>query len=365
MPAEPAAAADGLPALDGVDDPTAGSPYLRRFERELAALTTRSCELQSLIDRAARSRLVLLGEYHPLPSACETAREILAHTSSSGRRVVLGLEMVHYRDQAALDAFMDGQIGEREFLERIRYREEWGYPWAGARALLREARTHGARVVGLDIPPRGSERDLLLRDRVAAERIAGLLAPGTSVVAIFGEAHLASAHLPREIERRAGRVSIVRVFHDVEIGESTMPAGVTRSGRHTFFRRCVPLGERARALARVYRRWAQDQPEPLELDVPLLIDEILDAHVAELRLDPRRTRMASGLWLADCYPLVFAPRAKRRALRLLQENGRHPRAARACWQTAMTAGAMPLAEERLMLVGRLDFQAMALACGRY
>ena len=83
---------------------------------------------------------------------------------------------------------------------------------AAAARLLRAARDLGIPAHGLDIPPRGGARDLALRDRVAAERIATqLLGPARSRrgVVVFGEAHLATPHLVSAVLAAAARLALL------------------------------------------------------------------------------------------------------------------------------------------------------------
>ncbi len=304
-------------------DPVVRSAYVRRFEREIRSCPWRAADARRARQALADARLVLLGEYHALGSAAETARGLLRGWHAAGRECALGLEMVHARDQHALDDYLAGRIESAELRELIRYHEEWGYPWAAAGRLLETARRLGVPVHGLDVPPRGGVRDLALRDRVAAERVAALLDGGRRRVAVvFGEAHLAADHLPGAIASRLARVPrTVRVFHDVELGPGAARRGWLRAPGGLFARQRLPAGSRARALAATWRRWAADVPGHDDLDLPHLVHSLIEAQADALGVDLRRARAGPALRLADRLPTVFGPRESGRARRLLRRRG--------------------------------------------
>ncbi len=270
--------------------------------------------------------------------------------------------MVHARDQAALDLLLAGRIGEAEFRRRIRYREEWGYPWSEPARLLRTARRLGVPVVGLDIPPRGGVADLALRDRVAAERLALQIGrrgrPGRLVV-VFGEAHLARPHLPRRLAAAAPRpLRIVRVLHDLELRRPAR--GWLSAGPNTFARQALPEGARARSEAATYRRWARDVPDPGEIDLPLLVHGLIDNAAGWLGVDPRRCRLGPGRWLADLYPPVHGPGGERNAVRAMGQAGVPRHEAAALLERARQAGALYVPTANVMLVARVDLAAITL-----
>jgi len=99
---------------------------------------------------------------------------------------------------------MRGELAEDAFLRKIDYAGTWGFPWAHYRLFFDFARAHDIRVVGVNhIPPRGDPDRLLKRDAFAAQVLARCLRedPGALVWVVFGDLHVAPAHLPRELER--------------------------------------------------------------------------------------------------------------------------------------------------------------------
>ena len=311
---------------------------------------------------------MLIGEYHPLPGALETAGEVLEQWAATGRGPrVLALEMVYRRDQAALDALLEGRIGEREFHRRIRYREEWGYPWRPVQELLAVARRTDTRVAAIDISPRGGATDLPLRDRVAAERLLRLVAePGgdVHVAAVFGEAHLASGHLPAQLQRRGSSCRVGRVLTDLEF-ESPPVARWLRARGSTWATRPRVPGRRLAALSQIYRRWARQSVVRGEVDLPLMVHGVITALARALDLDPRRLVVGPALYLADLYPEVFSIREPSRLRRRLQEGGRAAEELAALLAACRRRGAVYSAEDNLLLASGRGLVGLGRAAGSF
>jgi hypothetical protein len=367
-PSEGADAARQLRDALGIDDPAARSGYVRRYQHEFELARWSTSSFDALIEAATACEVVLLGEYHPLPGACETARALVERLGGAVPLAV-GLEMVHARDQQALDALAAGAIGRREFASRIRYEEEWGYPLGAALDLVRAAAARGVPVVGLDIPPRGRVEDLRLRDEVAAARIAAgsttLSGEKPLWIVVYGEAHLASEHLPAEISSALGReAAIVRVLHDLEPGP---PAGRGWFGaaQRTFTCQRAGPGARVPALARVYRRWAAQELAPDGLDLGLLAHELIDDFALQLGIDPRRRRVGPALWLADLYPPLFGPGESARAGRRLREAGIRGRRRSELQRTADRRGVLFVESPRMLLAPSPSMPALAREGARF
>lgn len=348
-------------------DPLACSRYLRRFVGEIGGWTASSCEAAALFEAARSADVILVGEFHALPSACETAAELIAHLGEGGLRPILGLELAHGRDQPALDAWLAGRIGERELVRRLRYREEWGYPWSGPGPLLRVARERQVPVLGLDMPPRAGSLALRHRDRVAGERIALAAAAGRPLVAVYGEAHLAEEHLPRAVIQCGPDLRCLRLLHDLP-WETVPAAPLPLCGRvdtRTFVHWRRNPEQRVPALARTWRRWMTDGFAAGERDAGGLAHQLAAAQMGELGLDPRRQRLAPGRWLADLFPEILLGRNGRRVGRRLRDERLPPAEAAAVQARLVAAGAVYLTAPNLLLVDPVAPQGLPLESGRF
>jgi hypothetical protein len=177
-----------------------------------------------LISNLRRSEVTLIGDFHPFHQSQRTALRLLRSSFAAEDSLTwLGLELVSSRYQSELDAFQKKQLTLPEFLQAIRYRDEWGFPWKNYEPLFDWARETGVRLIGLNLPrelrpsaewlslagARAGSGDLLKRDRWAAGIITDLFAEARAedskksarMVVLYGELHLASNRLPHELER--------------------------------------------------------------------------------------------------------------------------------------------------------------------
>jgi len=179
--------------------------YEARYRRRTASYR-RLVTLPVVHQQVQAADIVYVGDYHTLALAQQTYLALVERALASGRRVVLALECVEGRHQAALDAWLVGRLPERALLERLGLAGASGFGAAtGARALLSFARRHRLQVVGIDRRAQG-ERSLALRDAYAAERIARAVRAEDRplVMVLVGQYHVAPCHLPAQVERALG-----------------------------------------------------------------------------------------------------------------------------------------------------------------
>lgn len=171
-------------------------------------------ELSELLNGAD---IVLVGDYHALPSSQRFAAGLIEQVAQAARPVVVGVETVFARDQHILDEWLRGEIEEDELRERIRFDLDWGYQWEPFYSLLSRAREHGT-VYGLDCVPREDLRKIGARDRHAAAKVVEIRQahPEALIVVLFGESHLAPNHLPRLLKDRLVTDRILTVLQNVD-----------------------------------------------------------------------------------------------------------------------------------------------------
>ncbi|NOK35946.1 hypothetical protein HMI49_22345 [Corallococcus exercitus] len=179
--------------------------YEARYRRRTSTYQ-RVVPLTHVHQRIAASDLVYVGDYHTLPLAQQTYLDLVERALASGRRVVLALECVEGRHQAALDAYLAGRLPERTLLSRLGHGPTPGSgPGAGIRAVLAFAKRLKLQVAAIDRRAQG-ERSLALRDAFAAERIAHVARAEDVplVMVLVGQFHAAPCHLPAQVERALG-----------------------------------------------------------------------------------------------------------------------------------------------------------------
>jgi uncharacterized iron-regulated protein len=193
-------------------DASPSRKYIEEFNREFQTFQAVSTA-DEILQQARNANLIWIGDYHALTKSQIYAAEFVKKLSSDDRPIVLAVEPVFSRSQKILDRWMAGKISEQEFLDRTRYREEWGCDWDGYKAIFETARDLQIPVHGIDCHPRNDMRSIGRRDLGAAHRIVRLIEenPSRTVVVIFGESHLASNHLPGKVHTILSKKGLARI----------------------------------------------------------------------------------------------------------------------------------------------------------
>jgi hypothetical protein len=213
-----------LRALAGVErelranDSSGRRKYLRDFRdafRSYEAIID-SQELTRMVNTAD---IILIGDYHALPSAQRYAANLLEERAQPGDRpVVLGVETIFSRHQHVLDEWWRREVDEAELRERVRFDADWGYDWVPFYELLVTAREHADAIYGLDCMPREDLRKIAARDRHAVDKIEEIRQrdPNAVILVLFGESHFAPRHLPRLLRERMPAERLLTVLQNVD-----------------------------------------------------------------------------------------------------------------------------------------------------
>jgi len=176
--------------------------FRQRYQKEISRYRKISNRTE-LTKQVLRSDIVYCGDFHTLRQAQRTPIRILRTVLEMGRRVVLALEMIPRSGQEAANKYVKGEIEEAQLLDEISYRTRWGFEWEHYRQLFDLARAHEIPLVALNtdidegIPLRA-------RDDLAADLIteASLSSPESMIFCLYGDLHVAEAHIPRKVDLR-------------------------------------------------------------------------------------------------------------------------------------------------------------------
>src|ERR1051326_6627204 len=168
--------------------PSPSRKYIEKFSQEFDAFDS-VCSREEMLRDAVDANLVWLGDYHALEKSQLYVVELLEEMSRRKEHIALAVEPIFARSQQVLDRWMAGKISEPEFLDRIRYYEEWGCAWSGFKAIFQAARELRIPVYGVDCHPRNDMRSIGRRDLGVARQIARLMENnrGRTVGVIFGD----------------------------------------------------------------------------------------------------------------------------------------------------------------------------------
>ena len=313
-------------------------PYFRDLRRQLKTYE-RPVDPEELFDACGRADLVYVGDFHAVTACQLFAAELLEQVARRSPDTALGVEFIYTRQQRLLDRRQSGLIDDETFLRRIHYREEWGYPWEGFKALLDRARDLDIPVNALDVPPRGGFEGLSRRDEHATRRIAAIIAaaPRRRLVVLFGESHLSRNHIPRRVRTTLKRLGLERsevtVFQDPDAiywqlvsRDEGLPAAVKlASDAYAVFR--GNSLSKYEAYRQVLERWRGDVGPDEEVDLTPAVHHLIGVLLGWLEIRPNRRRLHHrGGWsedLADAFPEVYSGReANELLVPILEEHGR-------------------------------------------
>jgi len=179
---------------------SSGGKYIRDFNREFQTFQA-ICQADAILEEASDAKLVWIGDYHALSGSQNYAAQFVRELAGRNLNLALAVEPVFARSQNVLERWMSGRISEQEFLDGIRYDEEWGCDWNGYKAIFDTARDLKIPAHGIDCHPRNDMRSIGRRDQGVARRIVRLIEsdPSRTLIVIFGESHLAATHLPGRV----------------------------------------------------------------------------------------------------------------------------------------------------------------------
>lgn len=106
-------------------------------------------------DLAARLddvKIVFVGESHTDIFFHRAQLQVITELKKRGRDVLIGLEMYPYTEQASLDLWNTGSMGEDEFVEKSRWYKNWGYHWHYYRDIFLLARQEKLKMFAVNTP---------------------------------------------------------------------------------------------------------------------------------------------------------------------------------------------------------------------
>jgi uncharacterized iron-regulated protein len=111
---------------------------------------------QEILARAAKARVVLLGESHDDTDHHRWELQTVAALAALRPKIVLGFEMFPRRVQGALERWVGGELGEDQFLRESDWSRVWGFDAGYYLPLFHFARINRVPMLALNV-----ERDLV------------------------------------------------------------------------------------------------------------------------------------------------------------------------------------------------------------
>ena len=112
-----------------------------------------SIRFGQLIARLRRAQVVFIGEQHNNLAHHRLQARIIGALSQT-ESLTVGLEMLPRQTQPLLDAYVQGRLTERAFLEQVRWYVHWGFDFRYYQPIFHLARQRKLRLLALNAPNR-------------------------------------------------------------------------------------------------------------------------------------------------------------------------------------------------------------------
>jgi uncharacterized iron-regulated protein len=144
-------------ASSGIVQPyTASQDGLHSLYKEWQIIDTATGQPVSLDQWTAsllQQDIIYLGEEHHNRFHIDAATTVLQRLKAEGRRPALGMEMFGWDGQAALDRYvLNSEMTRQEFLQAVKWHQNWGGPFEDYEPLIRLAKEHQWTVDAMNPP---------------------------------------------------------------------------------------------------------------------------------------------------------------------------------------------------------------------
>lgn len=107
---------------------------------------------EGLIDKLLKYRVIYLGEVHDKKEIHELQLKIIKALYQRDKRLVITMEMFQQPFQEYIDLYIEGEIDEKEMLEKTQYKKRWGISEELYRDIWKFAKRHGIKLYALNVP---------------------------------------------------------------------------------------------------------------------------------------------------------------------------------------------------------------------
>jgi uncharacterized iron-regulated protein len=122
---------------------------------------------EELLQNLGRFSIIYVGEVHSSPEDHRIQLSILKGLYDQDPSLMLAMEMFPREVQPLLDQYSQGLLKEGDFLEKVNWEKNWGFPFDLYRGILHWARARKLKIIGLNAPKE-------LVEQVAREGLNGL-----------------------------------------------------------------------------------------------------------------------------------------------------------------------------------------------
>lgn len=188
--------------------------YRRNYDQELKNVDWEAVDKRILFARLKQAQIILVGDFH---AQKQSSRGLLRILRKIKTPYILALECLNIRDQVWIDRYVKGEMSEKEFLTKVSWKKNWGFPWENYRPLFKWAQQNQIKIFGINA---GADIvSLKERDHESAEAIKKIhnQYKDFKIFVQYGDLHLASKHLPISIRKIMTKVDLCVIYQSPEI----------------------------------------------------------------------------------------------------------------------------------------------------
>lgn len=109
-------------------------------------------KMEYVIAAALKQRYVFFGESHATPAHQQMEADVIRSLHASGRKVIVGLEMLTRPTQTVLDSWVAGELDEAKFIQDVDWKGQWGFDFEAYRPVFVACQQARIPMVALNVP---------------------------------------------------------------------------------------------------------------------------------------------------------------------------------------------------------------------
>lgn len=188
--------------------------YRKKYEQE----NLRPWKLshrEELFDRINESQVIVLGDFHSLHQSQRSHLRLLKNFKHNEFKIAV--ECICIQHQKYLDQFLQGDIEAKDFLKKVNWKKNWGFPWEHYEEIFLFAKQKKIKMVALnDLKLMNFKDSLAKRDKIAAKIIQQELIKGSEpIFIIYGESHLTSK-IFFEFGKKNKNIEVLKIFQNID-----------------------------------------------------------------------------------------------------------------------------------------------------
>ncbi len=169
-----------------------------------------------LLQRIKASDLIFWGDFHGVRQFQNNVLRWLKKVDLSKRPVVLALEVLGSHQQKWVDQYLQGDLSEEVFLEKVKWNQNWGFPWIYYQPLFRWARENKQVLRVINAPGRHVSSSKREEWGVRQIREIRETYPEGQIFVLYGEYHLLPQGFPRWLKKNRLNSRTLYIFQNSE-----------------------------------------------------------------------------------------------------------------------------------------------------